>query len=200
MLTGLRGRVAEQVERDDLTDLAGVRIESELDLAVQWCEDRLLAAARAGDEPAGPVVTLRERLTGDLGSGVLADRLLASVERVQVSAGGAVIAQGDRRRELFFLEAGTITVTLTDADGQRRRLRTMMAGTVIGEVGLYLEVPRSASVVADTDCALSRLSSEALQRLERDDPELAAALHRLLARHLASRLAGTLRTIEALGS
>ena len=76
----------------------------------------------------------------------------------------------------------------------------MMAGTVIGEVAMYLDVPRSASVIADTNGVISCLPANALERMERDEPMLAAALHRLLAHYLASRLAGTLRTIEALGS
>jgi hypothetical protein len=45
---------------------------------------------------------------------------------------------------------------------------------------------------------LHRLTRENLDAMERRDPALAAALHRLLARLLASRLADTQRTVRAL--
>jgi sulfate permease, SulP family len=198
VLSGLRGRVAEQVERGELAELDRVRVETELDRAVQWCEDQLLASRR--DAGADAITSLRERLSADLGSPELAERLLDYLDREEVAAGEVVIAQGERSRALYFLESGTLTAVLADAKGHTRRLRTMMPGTVVGEVAMYLDTPRSASVVAETDSVVSRLSGDALDRMQHDDPDLASALHQLLARQLASRLASTLRTIESLGN
>jgi SulP family sulfate permease len=78
------------------------------------------------------------------------------------------------------------------------RLRTIGPGTVVGEVTLYLGTPRTASVIAETSSRMHRLSREAMGRMEREDPELASAVHRMFARLLAQRLADTLREIEAL--
>jgi SulP family sulfate permease len=78
------------------------------------------------------------------------------------------------------------------------RLRTVRPGVVVGEVALYTGVSRTADVVADTDSVVLRLSREAIDRVESEDPELAAALHRWLARTLAERLSDTSRGLAAL--
>ncbi|MFP4635970.1 MAG: cyclic nucleotide-binding domain-containing protein, partial [Nitriliruptoraceae bacterium] len=82
--------------------------------------------------------------------------------------------------------------------GVRRRLRTMLPGTVIGEVAAYLDVPRSADVIAEDDVVVQRLPDASWDRLAQEDPELAAAVHSWLARQLATRLTATLRTLQAL--
>ncbi len=43
-----------------------------------------------------------------------------------------------------------------------------------------------------------RISRESIERLEADEPELAAALHRWLATQLAERLTDTLGAVDAL--
>jgi CRP-like cAMP-binding protein len=53
-------------------------------------------------------------------------------------------------------------------------------------------------VVAETPSVVLRFSAEAISRLEADEPELAAALHRWLAKTLAERLSDSLRAYEAL--
>ena len=65
------------------------------------------------------------------------------------------------------------------------RLRTMHPGVVVGEVAMYTGVPRTADVVAETPSVVLRLSQESIARMEAEEPELAAALHRWLATTLA---------------
>jgi sulfate permease, SulP family len=89
-------------------------------------------------------------------------------------------------------------VRLTNDHGQSIRLRTMQAGTVVGEMGLYLNEQRSASVVADEPCSVYRLTANALARMEDEAPEVAAAFHRLMARQLAERLRNADQMIKAL--
>jgi SulP family sulfate permease len=74
----------------------------------------------------------------------------------------------------------------------------MRAGTLVGEMALYLKETRSASVIADTDCVIFRLGVPDLERMEHEAPELAAAFHRLMARQLAERLRHADHVIQAL--
>ena len=78
------------------------------------------------------------------------------------------------------------------------RLNSVSPGVLVGEVALYLGRPRTADVVAETPCVVLRLSREALERLEAEEPNLAAALHRRLAESLAERVSDTLRIYDAL--
>ena len=77
------------------------------------------------------------------------------------------------------------------------RLRTLGAGTVVGELGLYLNTARTASVIADMPTSAYRLTREALSRMKAQEPELAAAFHELVARVLSERLIDSNRSLEA---
>jgi SulP family sulfate permease len=125
-------------------------------------------------------------------------RLLPYLEAIEVDAGQTVMREDDPSEGLYFLESGRLTVQLESPEGGRMRLRTMGPGTVVGEVTLYLGTPRTASVVAEVPSRLHRLSAEALGRMERGDPTVAAAVHRMFARLLAERLTDTLNEVEAL--
>jgi SulP family sulfate permease len=69
---------------------------------------------------------------------------------------------------------------------------------VVGEVTLYTDVPRTADVVAEEPSVVLRISRGSIDRLEREEPELAAALHRWLATTLAERLTDAMRTFDVL--
>jgi SulP family sulfate permease len=197
VLTGLGPRAARQLEHGGLTeDTEWLRILSELDRAVQWCEDRLLDAARP---PTAETARLLPSLLRDsLDQSVDPERLMGYVEPVEVEAGHELIRQGDPSDDLYFLESGRVTAQFLRPDGRSLRLRTMGPGTVVGEVTLYLETVRTASVVAELPSKLYRLSRAALSDMERRDPHLASAVHRLFARLLADRLSDALRTMDAL--
>jgi sulfate permease, SulP family len=77
------------------------------------------------------------------------------------------------------------------------RLRTIMPGTVIGEVACYLGLPRSASVVADRDSSAFRIAKDALERMRVENSSLAVAFHEFMARTTAERLAHNTGLLEA---
>jgi len=74
----------------------------------------------------------------------------------------------------------------------------MGAGAVVGELGLYLGCPASASVVADRPSTLYHLSRDAFTQLEQTDPEVATALHKGMVRLVGARLANHNKTLHAL--
>lgn len=74
------------------------------------------------------------------------------------------------------------------ARGEPVRMRSLRSGALVGEMARHAGLPRSADVVAGIDAVLCRASAETLARLNRDDPELAAAWHRMIAVALAEKL------------
>jgi CRP-like cAMP-binding protein len=126
---------------------------------------------------------LRERHPGaDLG------RYLSEVS---VPAGAEVIAQGGASDFLLFLTAGMLRTELARGDGATVVIARSLPGALVGEIGLYAGIPRTARVVAEAPSAFLRMDAEALERMARDDPELVADLHRMIAATLARRLGRT---------
>ena len=74
----------------------------------------------------------------------------------------------------------------------------MRAGAIVGEIGLILDEPRSATVIADKSSTVYRLSAQSLGRMQEERPVVAVAFHKFLGRLLAERLANTDRAIRLL--
>lgn len=74
----------------------------------------------------------------------------------------------------------------------------MGAGALVGEREAYMGRVRAASVITEKPGIVYRLTIEALQQTESDFPEIAAAIHRFIAKLLAERVTANHRTLEAL--
>ena len=119
-------------------------------------------------------------------------------ERESLSDGAVLIRQGESPDDVFVLESGRLRVEMQTPDGTRMRVRSINPGVVVGEVAMYSGDPRTADVVAEGPTVVLRLDRASIDRLEAQDPELAAALHRWLAGVLSERLSDTLREFDAL--
>jgi SulP family sulfate permease len=119
----------------------------------------------------------------------------AHAELVHVRPGEAVIGEGDTDRALYIVVDGILEATVPQGRrGRERRVSTMEAGTVIGEVGFFDGQPRSAMVRAVTDAKLLRLGHDGFEFLAAKEPALGRAILFDLGRVLALRL----RAVEAL--
>ncbi|HET9722353.1 MAG TPA: SulP family inorganic anion transporter [Actinomycetota bacterium] len=188
VLTGATGPVRARVERGGVRETEGiVRFAPDLDRGLQWCEDALL---RTATETAVEV---------DLdGHGGLPPGVAPYLERLSVPAGAVLIRQDEPPGDVYVLGSGRLAVETLTPEGTRIRLRTLRPGVVVGEVALYTGVPRTADVVAETPSVVLRFSAGSIARMETEEPEVAAALHRWLATTLADRLNETQKTFETL--
>ena len=192
VFTGATGAVRRQLARGGVMESEIVRFEQDLDRGLQRCEEGLLAdaAAEQAQATASPV-----------GDGVVAGMpagLSPYLERVELAPDTTLIHQDEAPGDVFVLESGRLRVETLTAEGTRMRLRTLRPGVVVGEVALYTGVPRTADVVTESPAVVLRLSARAISRIESEQPELAAQLHRWLAWTLADRLGDTLRSFDAM--
>ena len=125
-------------------------------------------------------------------------RLMNYLERKDFQAGHYLIRQGDPSTGLYFIERGQVTVQLESKDGTVRRLQTMEAGTVVGEVGLYSGHQAAASVVTDQPTTVYHLSLDNLKRLEEDDPETVVIFHKFIGRLLSEQVVNLYATVQTL--
>ena len=174
----------------------GPEFFDDLDHALEWCENALLAGA---DLHAASQVTVEEQLAQ---RAMIDSRDVSALhrylERVETKAGDVVVRQGDESDAMYFIESGRVDVLLQGDGPEVLRLRSMTAGTVIGEVGFYLKQARTASIVVTEPAVLQRLSRDALQEMEATDPHTASALHMFITCALSDRLSTTNRVIQEL--
>ena len=104
----------------------------------------------------------------------------------------------DRLLLFGFVPLGRHHIRIESVDHEAMRLRTMEAGTIVGELGLYLGAEASASVVTNQPGTIYRLSADGLERMETTDPQAAAFFHKFIAQILSERLSNTTHTIQAL--
>ena len=158
----------------------------DLDHAMEWCENRILEAENLLSVDTIPFPKLLEQ--ENFPDPEVIPRLLKSLSKVMVLKGDYVFRQGDPSDAMYFISSGAVNVQL-ELEGKRAiRLKRMGPGTVFGEMGIYATAPRSASIVADEDSVLYRLSSRTLEKLQQEDPLLASAVHRFVVNLLAGRV------------
>ena len=191
VFTGASDPVRAQLARGGVDETEGLVVfEPDLDRGLQRCEDALLSAPSLDE-------ARREHPAAASPDG-LPPGLAAHLERVSVPAGTVLLHQDDPPGDVYVLESGRLAVETVTPEGARLRLRTLRPGVVVGEITLYTGVPRTADVVAEIPSVVLRIGRESIERLEAEEPELAAALHRWLATQLAERLTDTMRTFDVL--
>ena len=142
--------------------------------------------------------TIKRQLQRTFPHPELVEPLLTFLERVEAPVNTTLIRRGEDSRAMYFIESGRLNIQITTADGDTIRLRSLRGGTVVGEVAMYMKAKRIADVITTENCVLYRLTFEALERMEAELPETAAALHEWVAQQMAERLAENNKTIEAL--
>jgi SulP family sulfate permease len=173
-----------------------IRLFRDRDHSIEWCENELLK--KELPETRKEVRSLPQILRDFHPWRVDTSTLLDYLERLDVGQNHYLILQGDPAHELFFIESGKVKVMVELDNGRTMRIRTMGAGTVVGEIGLYLDQQRLASVVTEEPCTIYRLEAASLHRMEQENPALASAFHEFMVRVLAERVTQQNRTLRAL--
>ncbi|MEP7379886.1 MAG: MFS transporter, partial [Chloroflexota bacterium] len=146
-------------------------------IAVAGVVSLLMLGAYAIQQPAKDA---RQRL-GEVGlfAGLPPARLELAMRRASlrdVKQGATIIRQGDAADFFYVINSGRVEVTQTDASGASHLLRQMGPPEFFGEIGLLSRVPRTATVVAMTDCTLVALDGRAFLELVESGPGLTYTL------------------------
>lgn len=88
-----------------------------------------------------------------------------------VSAAEVIYRQGDLADGLYLIESGVLRVTHAFADHVPDVVESCVAGTLSGELSALAGERRNATVVAERQSVLWKMSIEDLTRLENDHPE-----------------------------
>ncbi len=189
----LRRLLREQLgdRSDDL-----FRTFDELDGALQWSEDRLLARVMPDVTDTNIAVSRYELLNGLTREE--AGIVQKFFERRDFAAGEIIIEAGEPARELFLLMRGVVSVFLPLDDGRRKRLATFSPGMAFGEMAMIDHAPRSATIVADTDVSCDLLTTGKLTALGAVHPKIKIHILENLSLDLCRKLRKANREIALL--
>lgn len=126
-----------------------------------------------------------ERQVGQLFGPVLdrkaIDEILAGAEIIKVRAGDAIIEEGARSTDIFIIRSGSMVVE-KHIGGKEVFLSYVLAGNYVGEMSLFYDGLRTATVRAAISSEVVRLPGAVFERLLKENPNLRAAVEQLVAR------------------
>lgn len=174
------------------------RVFPDTDLALEYCEDLLLAAV--GEEAHSAAARGLEQLLEleDL-SEAEKDALHTAVDRRAFAAGSYLCRQGEPGDSLFVIEHGRADISIgVPGQVRRKRLATLGPGSVFGEMALLDRGVRSADVQVVEDLRCYEITNRAFNRLKDAQPRIALIVLDRLARVLVARLRSANETIGEL--
>jgi F-box/leucine-rich repeat protein 7 len=93
-----------------------------------------------------------------------------------------ILAEGDEARAMYWLVRGVVAVTSRDGEAVYAELKP---GAFFGEIGVLMDVPRTATIIARTKCMLVVLKKEDLQAELPKYPEMEKAIRQEAQERLA---------------
>lgn len=174
-----------------------VKVFDEIDDAVEWVEDRILAEAQV-TRAEETLLNLHEI---ELFAGRKPETLSAlesCMEQRFFKAGETIFSSGDAGDELFLIRRGEVRILLPVDESHVHHISTFGRGAFFGEMSFLDGNPRSASAVAYCDTDLYMISRKTFDLLSEEHKRLAVNLLEGLARVLAARLRYANAEIHAL--
>jgi CRP-like cAMP-binding protein len=141
------------------------------------------AAATPGITPGS---LRRIKILADMDERQLAS-FLQYLEVLKLLPNATVFKKGDHGDAMFLVLGGELRARVM-VGGQESTLATLTVGECFGEMAVIDEGPRSADVVANTECLLLKISAGALKKVFREAPALAAPFLLGLSKTISTRI------------
>lgn len=110
----------------------------------------------------------------------LADRLWADATLINAKSGRTLVSLGATSTNVYIVMSGRVQVTLYSLGGREVILRDLSEGQMFGELAAIDGQPRSASIVALSNCVLASIDAAAFRAAISEIPAAALWLARRL--------------------
>lgn len=107
-------------------------------------------------------------------------RVVSACKVVSYEANAEVLGEQDQSNDVFFILRGGVRINSVTPGGKEVIFSDLLAGAIFGEFSAIDHLPRSAAVVAITDCLLARMTSRQFFEMLRNDGVIATRLVELL--------------------
>ena len=98
---------------------------------------------------------------------------------VRIAAGQPLFSEGDDGHRMFVLATGTAEVIVNN-----RVVEQLQHGNIVGEMGIVSPGPRSATIVATSDCEFVAIDEKRFNYLVQQTPFFATQVMRVMAERL----------------
>ncbi len=110
----------------------------------------------------------------------------------KVRKGDIVIREGELGDQMFIIKSGAFNVYAEDPRTDRRRLLAVLGkGDHFGEIALFLDGPRSATVEAREHSDLLVITRDDMEKILGKNDRVAVKIYRAMVKSLADRLKKT---------
>src|SRR5580693_7082354 len=150
-----------------------VSIVPELDHALEWCENEIIAQHQGREDEEA---SLRDWFTQILGTEHDATELIRRCQRIEVDTHETIVRAGEAADSMHFILDGRVGIMIPTGDGGTTRVRSLGRYTTIGEMGLVSRAPRSATIQAEVASILYVLGVDQFEAIKTDDPALGQKL------------------------
>ena len=116
-------------------------------------------------------------------------------ERMTYKPGQVLFRQGERGDAAFIVLKGTADILINAADGPLR-VASLSENEIIGEIAILCDIPRTATVQAETELVALRITADIFFRMLMDFPEMGVEVMRVLA-HRLEQTTAQLRQVQA---
>ena len=116
-------------------------------------------------------------------------------ERMTYKPGQVLFRQGERGDAAFIVLKGTADVLINAPDGPLR-VASLSENEIIGEIAILCDIPRTATVQAETELVTLRITADLFFRMLMDFPEMGVEVMRVLA-HRLEQTTAQLRQVQA---
>ncbi|MDE2332636.1 MAG: SLC26A/SulP transporter family protein [Bradyrhizobium sp.] len=169
-----------------------------LNAALAWCEDRLLAESNVViDAEVGGFAPWLQR---QIGANVNPADLIAYFERKDLDGSVVLHRQGEVADTIDLVAAGRLAIDLATGRDENVHLRRIMMHTVVGEMGFFRRSLRSATVSSEGPATIFALTRANFERMQRERPDLANAFYDFVVRTLSDRVESANREAAAMES
>jgi SulP family sulfate permease len=172
------------------------RAFADLNLALAWCEDSLVAKANL--DTGKDLASFESWLQHQLGTAVRAADLVSYLERKDADGPQILYREGEPADTVDLVAAGNLAIDIAIENGESLRVRHITTHTVLGEMGFFRHSVRSATVSSDGPATIFTMSRTNFERMRKERPDLASAFDEFILRVLADRIDFANRTVAAL--
>jgi SulP family sulfate permease len=172
-----------------------VSIIAELDHALEWCENEIIAQHHGLEREQA---SLRDWFTQILGTEHDATQLIRRCQRIEVDAGETIVSAGEAADSMHFILDGRVGIMIPADEGRTTRVRSLGRYTTIGEMGLVSQAPRSATIQAEVASILYVLNADQFEAIKAEDSALSQKLLTYFVSVMAERLTFANRMIAVL--